>query len=1456
MTGINIFLKNETTLKLSNDTNCLITAPSFIHPTIGDSLSNLSNLLDPEVFDHNGSNVILKTLSYAKMSDIPSLGLESISTGITIEEPVVEKSIFYEYNNDPNNWDEANALAISKGGRMPTVQEMLDWLTINGRIIDAMMWAPVYNPNIASPYKDWVQVGLADGTNGTPNYGHFTGRLMSDNLPDSPDYLSDTIQQTNNYNDYYFWVIEIQPTPINIDYKYLAFTHNGYPTLAADSTNLKAHYKFDGDFEDSSGNNAHLTPLTGTPTLSTTQSKIGKTAYFTSDSLKTSGFTFDNKVFSIAFWAYSTGSGHLLSQTKSEATNQALHIRNYNNIISDRKYKFGFYGNDLTSPTYDDDNQWVHLVFKINSDKLQEIYRNGVQIASRTSTAFLDVDDSDIIIGDWATGGTKYGGYMDDLRFYDKALSQEEITQLNTIPTSTSYTLKVPTAGTECSALIIGNLTYNYEETLKLSGDYTIVVGETSSITNTSTSISYNSGTSEELPISNSITNTASTYNSNLPYVIIKYKLTLPSTIVEPVVEPLFNDTIERMYPPVRNFVADTTTVSTALYGIGVYNVSYSSKMDAEGILLPYTCFNESITDGGHWSYAGNFYDTSGVYVGTSNIDGSYNGEWLKINFPVAVKLTKYGIKQRTTNINRAPNDFKIYGSNDNTNWDALVSRASTAYTSYNFEEPVTNVQKYYTYYALVVNKVFDTGRMLNFDEWYIYGKEQILVEQITPVVIPNTDYKYLAFPYTVANAYPKLAADSTNLKAHYKFDDANNLGLNSATSAITIGNATINGTPTLDSSEYKVGSSSYFSGANDDDALIIDDNSNKLYTHLNQKSISISFWCKSVSGGQLDYGRIFYGSPSGSANNVNGFQCYHNTTNQLAFSISNNGEGNIDGTVTVTTTMPAFNTAWSHIVCVIIPTSANWTAKTHTIKIYINGLLNVSSTSFYYPKITENYDFQIGRWTTTDESREYDGYLDDFRIYDKALSQDEITTLYNIQDQTEYSVTFDEPSGTECDILIVGGGGGGARRMGGGGGAGALIYDTGIVLNGSYTINVGNGGAGSAVAGNIGGSVTIEAKRGKNGSSSEIIQNSSIYYKADGGSGGLGGNTDITDISGATSVSTQLPLSGGSGGGNGGKDHAYGGLLSTDNIVRGIAVGVANNTYQKNTAQEPSYTNPKCFGNEGGVGGGDSPWLGSGGGGAGGRGQDVYSSGTATSNNKRGVGGVGKEINITNTAVYYAGGGGGGNWDTSGGAYYNDGGQGGGGRSGTKTTIPIAGLNGTGGGGGGDGSDVFSGGNGGSGIVIIRYKTTKPSTTSTTTTSTTSTPYKPPAVLKYLTTTKWQPIINPTSTSDFSMTLDLTSSNFDTSTNTYTTYFDMEHSNIYNKNTDNYRVILNASVDDGDKYVLSTLYYNENPLFFEYCNITPTTDWSYSNLTIGDSKKLRISVITTNEITKINVKM
>ena len=346
--------------------------------------------------------------------------------------------------------------------------------------------------------------------------------------------------------------------------------------------------------------------------------------------------------------------------------------------------------------------------------------------------------------------------------------------------------------------------------------------------------------------------------------------------------------------------------------------------------------------------------------------------------------------------------------------------------------------------------------------------------------------------------------------------------------------------------------------------------------------------------------------------------------------------------------------------------------------------------------------------------------YIDNGNVY----AVESYTYLsWSTANTTDYTRVFTK--NTTCDILVVGGGGGGARRMAGGGGAGALIfYPNYTFASGSYNIKVGKGGNGSSVSGNINTDLSnINAKRGQNGSDSEIILQGNTLFRSKGGGGGLGGNTSYTN------PSPQTALAGGSGGGNGGKDNAHGGLLATDNIVISNIVPVLYNTYNRDVST-PVYNSLFCYGNEGGIGGGDNPWYGSGGGGAGQRGRDVDTINTiATANDMIGVGGNGLcEVNINGTIynfakifgnninyikgelsggnIYYAGGGGGGsaNFNDNTSPYYNSGGLGGGGRSGTSTVLPQNGIEGTGGGGGGDGLDVYGGGNGGSGIVIIRY--------------------------------------------------------------------------------------------------------------------------------------------------------
>ena len=275
-------------------------------------------------------------------------------------------------------------------------------------------------------------------------------------------------------------------------------------------------------------------------------------------------------------------------------------------------------------------------------------------------------------------------------------------------------------------------------------------------------------------------------------------------------------------------------------------------------------------------------------------------------------------------------------------------------------------------------------------------------------------------------------------------------------------------------------------------------------------------------------------------------------------------------------------------------------------------------------------------------------------------------------ENQTPHTIYF--PVNTTCDILIVGGGGGGGKAHAGGGGAGSLIYLTNISLNaGTYTINVGKGGAGAtAREGAAGGGPN-------NGSDSSIFYNGTNIYLAKGGGGGKS--------------ATGPGASGGSGGGgNGyfGSGAATGGAALTTNIPSG------------------------SYGNSGGSGlwddGGNlNDWSGGGGGGANGVG------GSAAVNAgilRAGNGGNGSIINITGTGTYYAGGGGGGcivankNNNTVAGS----GGLGGGGNGGSGGSV-VNGTNasnntGSGGGGGGrqHNTDIDgNGGAGGSGIVIIK---------------------------------------------------------------------------------------------------------------------------------------------------------
>jgi hypothetical protein len=633
-------------------------------------------------------------------------------------------------------------------------------------------------------------------------------------------------------------------------------------------------------------------------------------------------------------------------------------------------------------------------------------------------------------------------------------------------------------------------------------------------------------------------------------------------------------------YPPVRNFTAATTTVSGQPYGNGTYVVSYSS---AEGSWGGFSCFNTNDPIGGSWT---NGY-TNGTYNGTQSFDGgTYKGDWLKIQLPVSIKLNRYSFLQRIGFATRAPNDFKIYGSTNNTTWDVLVDKRTISYSNNMYEETV-NIQNFYTYYLLVVNKLVGGSELvLNFDEWYIYGTES----GYDPLI--STDNGILENKYLLLDTANKYVNIPLELNISYVYNNVTPIG----------------------GSEI---------------------------------GITFSLWFKATSGSAA-YSRIFDFS------NKNVFEnpdywitiCKESTSNNISFY---NSFYNSNPATTYTTSGTNFyDGTWRHL-CWCIDGGGKW-------YIYINGSI-VSNGVYTSPiQATTTYTRQyIGKSPFGGNGYKTGGGVEDFRIYNVALTGAEVSQLYTFENTKSYTVNFPNPSGTLCDILVVGGGGsGGVRDSGGGGGGGVVLRQNYLIpANTTSTIYVGKGG-----------NFIVPGQVSNDGINSSITIGSTTLTALGGGGGG--GNTG----------NLYAGKSGGSGGGAAFARAAGSGLQPTS------ASG--------------------GYGNSGS--GGFAEYTGGGGGGAGSEGK---SDGNYTTGR---TGGDGINMSaIFGTDVghqgWFAGGGGSGG-DLSG-AYGNGGiGKFGGASKGEPSTAVDA-LPNTGGGGGSVRSGWNVGdrsGGGGSGIVLVRY--------------------------------------------------------------------------------------------------------------------------------------------------------
>jgi hypothetical protein len=409
------------------------------------------------------------------------------------------------------------------------------------------------------------------------------------------------------------------------------------------------------------------------------------------------------------------------------------------------------------------------------------------------------------------------------------------------------------------------------------------------------------------------------------------------------------------------------------------------------------------------------------------------------------------------------------------------------------------------------------------------------------------------------------------------------------------------------------------------------------------------------------------------------------------------------------TSTMMAVPNKWIHIALTVDSAFA--------VTLYLNG--SAAATGEGVAPFA-NADVWFLGGDGKDFSRGFNGYIDEFCVFNRSLSAAEVVanmdaalavgpspplaqgpgppssrpTGGSVQVTPSHrihtfigagSYAFTTPTAMLVDVLVVAGGGaggGGVSRTAGGGGGGGVIFRTAYsVQAGSVTVVVGAGGD--------------WAPFGTDPASPQLLLN--------GGGSTFGALTAIGGGGGSGGFPQEFMFLVAGAGGSGG------GILHGSATTAGA--GTSGQGYGGGAVSYDSTLHSGTF-------------AGSGGGGGGSAGQSGTSNSTGTF---AGSGGAGFLCNISGVAQYYAGGGGGSaqacNGQTN--VYAGAGGSGGGGTgvadlstgmcNGAYSPVQSGAAQGapnTGGGGGGAAkyfpqsstpSNIF-GGNGGSGIVIVRY--------------------------------------------------------------------------------------------------------------------------------------------------------
>ena len=368
--------------------------------------------------------------------------------------------------------------------------------------------------------------------------------------------------------------------------------------------------------------------------------------------------------------------------------------------------------------------------------------------------------------------------------------------------------------------------------------------------------------------------------------------------------------------------------------------------------------FDNTTSDNG-WANGGtNYTGTDYAYNGSANLGtGAVNGEWIKLHLPHKIKLEYMKIWLKDNDPTRIPEDWILYGSDDNTNWTELFSKTGQGSINENLYN--VNATSMYNYLAVVVTKISGQNNYFRILELEYYGIPEydpeahgvdVVVKSVPNV--PNTDWLEVYYDGQDYTQMPTTVTDKSG---------------NNRT-------GTPSGGVGFDT-EYKA---FIFDGV--DDYVT----STTLSSHFaGDPTVTYACWVKfnAMTTGQMF---LTINAPGVYGQGVIG-GLYLGTDGTIYNTVGNRGIQASEKLVT---------NRWYHLVATKIPGNTG----TDTQKLYIDGVYvsqfpwNTSGNQV----IGSNPVLRIG--AAGNGNDRLNGYMANFRLFNRVLTSDEVWQLYAYQ--------------------------------------------------------------------------------------------------------------------------------------------------------------------------------------------------------------------------------------------------------------------------------------------------------------------------------------------------------------------------------------------------------------------------------------------------------------------------